>query len=499
MPAFRDLSIRVKLLVIILAPSIAALLLATVALVAYDRHTYREELVHKLQVLADMTEDNSISALEFADPGAAEKTLAALRAEPHIVAAHIFDATGQVFASYYRDGHAAPPPPRPAQAYVFTEHSLVLFSPVLFEGEELGTVLLEADLLELDARLERNLAMVLALVGGASLLILGLAAVLQRVISGPILALARTAHQVSENPDYTVRVRVKGRDELGSLFTSFNEMLEQISHRDLALQHARDQLEIRVAERTRELLGAKEQAEAANRAKSTFLANMSHELRTPLNAIIGMSELLRDPTFAPLTAEQQELLNDVHTSGEHLLTLINDLLDLAKIEAGYNELQLEELQLGALLENCLVIVREQARRKQISLSCAAENLPLLVGDPLKIRQIVVNLLANGVKFTPPEGQVGIIAQASPAGVQICVWDTGIGIAPDHHKRIFAPFEQADTSLARRYEGTGLGLSLVKRLVEQHGGRIWLESTPGQGSRFYFSLPLTRTTPPVEER
>jgi signal transduction histidine kinase len=221
---------------------------------------------------------------------------------------------------------------------------------------------------------------------------------------------------------------------------------------------------------------------------------MSHELRTPLNAIIGMSELLQDPQFAPLTDQQRELLADIHTSGRHLLTLINDLLDLAKVEAGYSLLQIEEVQLAPLLENCLAIVREQARKKQISLSCRLpESLPPLAGDPLKIRQVVVNLLANGVKFTPAEGRVGIEATTTAEGAQVCVWDTGIGIAPQNHRRIFVPFEQAEVSLARRYEGTGLGLALVKRLVEQHGGRIWLESAPGQGSRFYFTLPLNPAT------
>lgn len=494
MSSFRDLSIRLKLLAIILIPSILALLLACAALVAYDRHTYREDLVRKLLVLADMTADNSLAALKFADPKAAEKTLASLRAEPHIVSAHLYNAAGQVFASYHRDGRPAPPPPLPSQAYVFTEDHLFLLDPVVFEGEELGAVLLQADLLELGARLQRYLGMVLLLVGSSTLLILALAAVLQRVISRPILDLARTARQVSQHPDYTIRVQVEGRDEMGSLFASFNEMLEQIQHRDLALQHARDQLELRVAKRTRELLSAVEQAEAANWSKSTFLTNISHELRTPLNAIIGMSELLQDPNFAPLTAQQQELLTDIHTSGQHLLTLINDLLDLAKIEAGYSKLQVEEVQLQSLLESGLAIVREQARQKQIALSCTLpESLPPLAGDSLKIRQIVVNLLSNAVKFTPDKGRVGIEAVMIAEGVRICVWDTGIGIAAHNHERIFAPFEQADTTLTRRYEGTGLGLSLVKRLVEQHAGRIWLESAPGQGSRFFFTLPLNPLT------
>ncbi len=493
MGPFGNLSITRKLLVVIIIPSILALLLATAAVVIIDRQDYRDDLVYKLGVLAGVTCDNSIAPLEFADPRAAERTLASLHADPHIVSAHVLGASGEVFASYHRTGQTAAPPPVPNASHAFTNDTLVLVAPIVFEGERLGSVLLEADLMELDARLGRYLSAVLPLlIGVTSLLILMMVAALQRVVSGPILALAQTARQVSQHPDYTVRVEVFGRDEIGSVSASFNEMLEQVHVRDLELQRSRDDLELRVDERTRELVVAKETAEAASRTKSTFLANVSHELRTPLAAIRGSMALVAAGVAGSLTEQTRQLVDISLSNSDRLLKLIENLLDLTSIEAGRAELQIEEVALSPLLHDCLNAVGEDALKKGISLSCSLpEQCPHLRGDPRRIKQSLTNLLRNGIKFTPQDGRVGIEAVVFANEMQICVWDTGSGIEPENRERIFAPFEQEDTTLARRHGGTGLGLSLAKYLVEQQGGRIWLESTPGSGSRFYFTLPLSR--------
>jgi len=231
--------------------------------------------------------------------------------------------------------------------------------------------------------------------------------------------------------------------------------------------------------------------EVANRHKSEFLANMSHELRTPLNAVIGFSEVLTQGIFGEVNAKQKEYLEDILSSGKHLLSLINDILDLSKIEAGRMELELTELSMAAALDSGLVIVRERAARHGISVAATApQDLPRIRADERKVKQILYNLLSNAVKFTPDGGRVDVRVHAEGDDVQVDVQDTGIGIAPEDQTRVFEEFRQVGRERSR--EGTGLGLTLTKRFVELHGGRIWFESTPGHGSMFSFSLPITRS-------
>ena len=232
-------------------------------------------------------------------------------------------------------------------------------------------------------------------------------------------------------------------------------------------------------------------AQEANQAKSEFLANMSHELRTPLNAIIGFSEVLKQGQAGDLTARQKEFSGEIYDSGQHLLSLINDILDLSKIEAGKMTLELEKADLALLLEGCLAIVREKALAHGIRLqSRAAANLGAAMVDTRKFKQMVYNLLSNAVKFTPDGGRIVLEAQRTAAGqLEFSVSDTGIGIAAKDLPRLFTPFEQLDGSLARKYEGTGLGLSMVKRLAELHGGTVNAASELGKGSRFTVRMPL----------
>jgi signal transduction histidine kinase len=268
-------------------------------------------------------------------------------------------------------------------------------------------------------------------------------------------------------------------------------------HTKQTLREAAEGLEQRVLERTAELehsqsqlAVARDEALAANRHKSAFLANMSHELRTPLNAIIGFSEVLGERIFGELNEKQAEYIGDIHQSGHHLLSLINDILDLSKIEAGRLELQLDRFALRQTIENALVLMKERAARRQVELLRELDPLvPEIVGDERKIKQVLINLLSNAVKFTPPGGRVTVCAMRDgEAGVRIEVRDTGRGIRPEDQTIIFEEFRQASGDYAQKQEGTGLGLALSKRLVEAHGGSIGVVSALGQGSCFWFTLP-----------
>jgi GAF domain-containing protein len=242
----------------------------------------------------------------------------------------------------------------------------------------------------------------------------------------------------------------------------------------------------------REIQDKSRQLEVANQHKSEFLANMSHELRTPLNAIIGFSEVLLERMFGDLNDKQDDYLKDIHSSGRHLLTLINDILDLSKVEAGRMELEAAKFDLPSAIGNAMTLVRERAQRHGIALAVAVEpGIGEIVADERKLKQILVNLLSNAVKFTPDGGKIDVSARRDGSDVVIAVRDTGIGNAPEDQEAVFDAFRQVGKHYTNKQEGTGLGLTLTRKFVELHGGRLWLESTPGKGSTFSFNIPEHR--------
>jgi signal transduction histidine kinase len=300
-------------------------------------------------------------------------------------------------------------------------------------------------------------------VGSVALaLVLGYA--LSWSLIGPVTRMEARLREIAAG-DFSRRVEIPNRDELGALAANLNRMSDELGR-------------------------LYRQLEAANRHKSEFLANMSHELRTPLNAIIGFSEVLLERMFGELNAKQAEYLEDIMVSGRHLLSLINDILDLSKIEAGRMELELTSFDLRAALDNALTLVRERAVRHRIALRMAVDpRLGQIVADERKVKQILLNLLSNALKFTPEGGQVTLGAELADGRVEISVSDTGIGIAAEDQEAIFEEFRQVGGDYARKREGTGLGLALARKFVELHGGRIWVQSELGRGSAFTCALPL----------
>jgi signal transduction histidine kinase len=282
-------------------------------------------------------------------------------------------------------------------------------------------------------------------------------------VIGPVQQMNERLGQIAAG-DFGQRVTVDNRDELGTLAANLNRMNDELGrlYREL---------------------------ETASRHKSEFLASMSHELRTPLNAIIGFSEVLQERMFGELNDKQAEYVDDILASGRHLLALINDILDLSKIEAGRMELELARFDLPLALETTLALVRERATRRGLLLESALDaRVGAVVGDERKIRQVLLNLLSNAVKFTPEGGRIGVAAAPVDGAVEIAVSDTGIGIAPEDQATVFEEFRQVGHDAARKREGTGLGLTLARKFVELHGGRLWLTSEIGKGSTFTFTLP-----------
>jgi signal transduction histidine kinase len=281
--------------------------------------------------------------------------------------------------------------------------------------------------------------------------------------------------------DRVIGALVVRRKSAGEFRPEVIELLKTFATQSvLAIQNAR---------LFREIEDKSRQIEAANRHKSEFLANMSHELRTPLNAIIGFSEVLRERMFGELNDKQAEYTDDILTSGQHLLSLINEILDLSKVEAGRMELELATFDLPLAIDNARTFVRERATRHGINLDVTVDDrLGDFVGDERKIKQILLNLLSNAVKFTPEGGRIGITARQADGAVEISVSDTGIGIAAEDQPKIFEEFRQVGSDNAKKVEGTGLGLTLAKKFVELHGGKIWVTSEMGKGSTFTFTLP-----------
>lgn len=458
---FANLSIRNKLAGIILVTTILALGVGFTLVIVTSLRLFEEHLVQTIDVIARAAGDYSAFGLAFDDPVEGEASLAQLREFDNVVEAHLFDNDKNLFVSYSRSGEATPP------AEVYDSHREIrdgfvhLFTPVFWHGDRWGTIYVRATTAELEEQKRRHLTAMATLMGALVIAAVVFAYFLQGLISGPILALAGKAQEISSNADYSIRVRKPGSDEIGILYDGFNDMLAQIQRRQ-------------------------EELERSNRDLDQFAYVASHDLKAPLRAIATLSGWLEEEIADRLSAEGKEQMRLLRGRVQRMDALIEGILRYSR--AGRSDSRGEPVDVGELLREVIELL---APPRGFEIRIGSE-MPQLFTRRLRLSQVFSNLIDNAIKYHDrADGRVEITAEQQDGCYEFAVADDGPGIPPQHQERVFVMFQ----SLQPRdeVESTGLGLSLVKKLVEEEGGRITLESEEGQGATFRFTWPAGHET------
>jgi signal transduction histidine kinase/CheY-like chemotaxis protein len=516
-------SLRQKLLGVVLLTTLVALVVSMGTIIGYDLRAYHRNILADMSTQSELIGHMTSAALAFDDQRLATENLGLLRLRPKVNAGAIYNARGQLFASYVAPGQEGefPRQAAPEDSVRFEQGKLILFKRIVNDGELLGTVYLRAEY-EMVGRIVDYLGIALGVTALAMLIAWLIMGRLNHVITQPILDIAGIAREVVETGDYSRRARKLSDDEVAQLVDSFNRMLSEIEARTSALETSNSELareagersqaqqevmrlnaelEQRVHERTlqleaanAELERAMEEARSANQAKTAFLSSMSHELRTPLNAILGFAQILTSDKLPSTLPQKKEFANHILKSGRHLLTLINEILDLAKIESGAVALSLEPVALADMLQECHSMTEPLAAQRNIRLLFPAQCQANVMADRTRVKQIVLNLLSNAIKYNRDGGAVVVdCSMTGPERLRLSVQDTGLGLRPEQLELLFQPFNRLGQE-AGAQEGTGIGLVVTKRLVELMGGAIGVSSSAGVGSMFWIELQATDPLP-----
>ena len=504
----KNRSIRSKIMLATVSTSTISVIFAALSFVWLEFIIFHKGSCEFLSSIADSVSMNCEAPLYFGDPDAANDRLKSFQVVKDVIAACIIETPGQLFARYHREDQNPNNPDLFSKALLaksleecrcFDRFRLHLFKSIQKKDKIIGMLYIQVDLMPLFHLGIMCIGFAIGVIGIAFFISIFLSRRYMAVITGPILHLVEVAQSISDHKNYSVRAQKCDDDELGGLIETFNTMIHEIHVRDQALEAHKDQLEEKVANRTAELLElnkdlekARNEADDANHAKSEFLANMSHEIRTPMNAILGFTELLQKK----MTDDQQRRwLQSISSSGKTLLSLINDILDLSKIEAGKMVLDLRPVNPRSIFDDIINIFKTKCEKKQVvfETEVASDLNESLILDETRLRQILFNIVGNAVKFTE-KGHIKLSVRQhyskpdrSALNLIFAVEDTGEGIPESQQQKIFEAFRQQDGQSHAKFGGTGLGLAITRRLVEMMGGEIQLFSKPGEGSTFSILL------------